>query len=193
MKIIKSINYNQQEIINDILLLHNDNEPIEIDCTYSKGIFYKNGIVLEPKYKFDLTPQTIDTIKASSENLPVDSNSIKCTIFDPPFVIAGKTAKDNKEGSSIIAKRFSSYTNYQELKTHYRNTLKELYRITKDNGIVIMKLQNTVSGGKQHFTHNFVMKEALKLGFYPKDEFILLTKSKITSFWGKMEDTTTRS
>jgi len=41
MNIIKSINYDQHEIIKDILQLHNNGEDIECDPTYSKGNFYK--------------------------------------------------------------------------------------------------------------------------------------------------------
>lgn len=184
-KIIRSVNNRQEDIINDILNLHNDGNGIDVDVTYSKGVFYKSGEVKQPKLKFDLTPQTEDTIQASSSNLPLEDSSVKCSMFDPPFVIAGKTYKTNDEGSSKIAKRFSAYENYEQLKEHYSSTLKELYRITDNNGIIIVKCQNTVSSGKQHFTHFFLMNEALKLGLYPKDEFILLSKAKMTSFGGR--------
>ena len=182
---IKSTNTRQEDIINDILKLHNNSNPIDVDVTYPKGIFYKSGEVKEPLMKFDLTPQTDDTIQASSEDLPLDNNSVTCMMFDPPFVIAGNTYKDNKEGSSKIAKRFSAYTNYNELKKHYKNTLKEARRVLKKDGILIIKCQNTVSGGKQHFTHYFIINEVMKLGMYPKDEFVLQNKSKMTSFQDK--------
>jgi len=179
----------QEEIINHILKLHNKNEPLDMDVTYSKGVFYKNGKVEDPKLKFDLKPVTDDTVQASSNNLPLEDSSIQATMFDPPFIISGKLKADSKEGSNIIAKRFSSYENYDQLKEHYSTTLKELYRVTKDKGIVIIKCQNTISSGKQHFTHFFVLQEAMKYGFYPKDEFILASKSKITSF-GKVNKET---
>ena len=182
---IKSLGTNQEDIINDILFLYNGGNDIELDVTYSKGQFYKNGVVNQPKYKFDLEPQTDDTVQADSTNLPLQNDSIKCTMFDPPFIITGKTYKDNKEGSSIIGKRFSGYHSFEDLKYHYYNTLKELYRVTKQNGIVIFKCQNTISSGKQHFSHFFVLKSAIELGFYPIDEFILHNKSKITSFGGR--------
>lgn len=185
MQIIKSINTRQEDIINDILKLHNNNQPIDVDVTYSKGVFYKSGEVEQPKLKFDLEPQTEDTIQATSSNLPLEDSSIQCSMFDPPFIIAGKTYKDNGEGSSKIAKRFSAYENYEQLKEHYSSTLKELARVTKKDGIIIIKCQNTISSGKQHFTHYFVINEAIKLGLYPKDEFVLLSKAKMTSFGGR--------
>jgi hypothetical protein len=185
---IKSISYNQQEIINNILLLYNNSQPIDLDCTYSKGVFYKSNIVQEPIYKSDLYSINDSTIKANSVYLPFKANTLKCIIFDPPFIICGKTYKENKDGSSIIAKRFMGYENFEQLKDHYKRTIQETYRILKKGGILIFKLQNTISSSKQHFTHYYVTKEAIKSGFYPKDEFILLSKSKITSFGGRWKN-----
>lgn len=183
---IRSISDNQEEIINNILNLHSPNKKIDVDVTYSKGVFYKSGVVTEPTMKFDLEPQTPDTIKSDSSDLPIESESVNTIMFDPPFVIAGETYKNNTDSnSSKIAKRFSAYKNFDELKEHYYNSLKEFYRVLKKGGIVIFKCQNTVSGGKQLFSHYFILKLALEIGFYPKDEFVLLSKSKMTSFGGR--------
>lgn len=77
-KPIQSVSYDQQQIINDILHLHNGGEGIDVDVTYSKGVFYKDGVVKEPIHKFELTPQTDDTIQASSDNIPLEDSSVKC-------------------------------------------------------------------------------------------------------------------
>lgn len=183
---IRSVSYSQEEIINNILALHAPEGVIDADVTYSKGVFYKSGVVKQPLLKFDLEPQTADTIASDSRSLPLEVQSVNCIMFDPPFVIAGNTYKTNTdENSSRIAKRFSAYSNFEQLKEHYYNSLKEFYRVLKDGGIVIFKCQNTVSGGKQLFSHYFILKSAIELGFYPKDEFVLLSKSKMTSFGGR--------
>lgn len=183
--IIKSVNNSQEQIIKDILDLHSENKVIDIDLTYSKGQFYKSELVPQPTIKQDLNPQTYDTIQCSSENTPHEDGSMQTIMFDPPFVIAGKTYKDNVDGSSKNAKRFGAYENYEQLKSHYYNTLKECYRLLKGNGILIFKLQNTVSSAKQHWTHFFVLKTAMEMRYYLKDEFVLHNKSKMTSFGGK--------
>lgn len=85
MEIIRSIGKDQQIIINNILKLHNNNQPIDLDVTYSKGVFYKNGKVEQPKFKTDLQPQTEDTLQANSDNLPFEDNSLKCIMFDLPL------------------------------------------------------------------------------------------------------------
>lgn len=185
MNDIKSINDNQQQILNDIITLYNNGNPFDCDPTFSKGVFYKNNIVPEPRLKFDLIPQKNNIVKASSDNLPIGSSSINSIVFDPPFVISGKTWKDSNEGSCKITKRFGSYYSFVELKTHYYNSLKEFHRILLNKGIVVFKYQNTISSGKNYFTDLFVKNSAIDIGFNLVDEFILLSKSKMTSFGGR--------
>ena len=126
-KVIKSISYNQHEILYNIMQLYNNGEPFECDMTYSKGKFYgsfnikkhdgtsANIVIPEPKYKFDINPQTEDTIKADARSLPLDDNSVNCIMFDPPFLATtGKsiTANDN---NNFINKRFGVFPNEKEL------------------------------------------------------------------------------
>ena len=179
---VRSVYNSNYEVIKNIMSLYKI-DRFDLDCTYSRGLFWKN--LPQPKIKTDLVPVTEDTIQADSEHLPFEDNSMKNIIYDPPFVISGKLYKENKEGSSIIAKRFEGYTTYEKLTTNYYNTLIELYRICKKDGLVVMKTQDTTSGGKNHFTHCMIMTMAMNIGFYPRDLFILVAKMRINSFGGK--------
>lgn len=158
---ITSISFSNDEIIENIMLLY-DIERFDLDCTYSIGQFWKS--LPQPRHKSDLLPKRSDIIKASSDDLPFKSNTTTSIMFDPPFVIAGKTYKENKKGSSIIAKRFEGYENFNELKSHYYGTLKETYRILKNDGILVFKCQDVVSSGKNHFSHCLVMNMAIDVG-----------------------------
>jgi hypothetical protein len=181
-KMVKSVCESNFEAINNIMKLY-DIEQFDLDCTYSKGNFWKG--LKGPKNKSDIYPVNDTVVEASSENLPFEDGSMNSIMYDPPFVIAGATYKDNKEGSSIIAKRFEGYTTYDDLTRNYYNSLKELYRVSANKGIVVFKCQDTVSSGKNHFTHSMVMNMAMEIGFYPKDLFILTTKMRINSFGTK--------
>ena len=57
--------------------------------------------------------------------------------------------------------------------------LVEYKRVLKPNGILIFKCQDTVSSGKQWFSHSHIMNMAVNVGFYPKDLFMLLAKNRI--------------
>lgn len=186
-KMVKSVYTSNYDAIVNIMHLYKI-ERFDLDCTYSKGSFWKD--LPGPVNKTDLLPVNDTVIEANSENLPFDDGSMKSIMYDPPFVVAGVSYKGNKEGSSIIAKRFEGYTNYDDLMENYYKTLKELHRVCEKDGLVVMKCQDTVSGGKNHFTHSMIMNMAMDIGFYPRDLFILHNKVRINSFgtkWTKQE------
>jgi len=178
---IPSIAYTNTEIIKNIMVLHGI-DRFDLDCTYSIGNFWKK--LPQPKFKSDIEPQRENIIKADSKNLPFENISLKSIMFDPPFIIAGTTYMQNKKGSSIIAKRFGAYKNFDDLRSHYKESLKDIYRVLKNNGILVFKCQDIVSNSRNYFTHCIVMNMAVEIGFYPKDLFILITRNKINSFNG---------
>lgn len=180
---IKSISYDQSEIIKNILTLHVKNKKIDCDPTYSIGNFYKNTGIEDPAYKYDINPQVAGVELGDSRNLPLEDSSIECIIFDPPFLATtGKSLYENHE-NNIINKRFGVYTSEKELHQFYVDSLKESYRILKDKGIMIFKCQDKISSGKQYMSHVFIMNEAVKIGFYPKDLFVLLAKNRLIADW----------
>lgn len=183
MDLIKSVSYDQTEIIKNILTLYSKEGYIDLDPTYSKGIFYKNTNIPEPKYKFDICPQTPDTAYGDSRDLPLDDSSINVEIFDPPFLATTGKSLNSENDNNIIGKRFGVYRSEPELHQFYIDSMKEAYRILNPNGILIFKCQDKVSSGKQYMTHCFVYNEAVRMGFYPKDLFILLSKSRIVANW----------
>ena len=182
-RIIKSIEFNEQQIIRDIIYLHGNGKQIDCDPCYSIGNFYKNGIQ-KPKHIFDLYPKSSDVIKAFSWDLPLKNESCEIINFDHPFIISGQDTQIGKE-SSKISKRFSEFKDFYELKFMYYESLVEFYRILKNNGIVIFKCQDVLNGGVQYLTHSFVIQSAIDIGFYPKDLFILLAKSRAIGKFNK--------
>jgi phage anti-repressor protein len=182
-KLVKSVYGSNFEVIKNVMHLY-EIDQFDLDCTYSKGNFWKD--LPQPKFKTDLYPINDTVIEANSENLPFDDGSMSSIMYDPPFVIVGSGMghKNNKTGSSIIAKRFEGYGTYEDLTKNYFNTLKELYRLTKNEGYVVMKCQDTVSGGKQYFSHVMVMNMAQEIGFYPRDLFILTSNVRVNAFNG---------
>ncbi|MBP7278746.1 MAG: hypothetical protein KBA11_04995 [Sedimentibacter sp.] len=181
-EIVKSISYNQIEIINWILQLHAPEHKIDCDPTYSKGLFYKNTGIEEPTFKFDLEPLFDDVVKCDCRSLPVECESFGCIMFDPPF-LATKGKSLNEDGGNVINKRFTVYPTEKELHSMYAQSIKEFYRILKPGGILIFKCQDKVSSGKQYFSHCFIYNAAIELGFYPIDLYILLSKNRIVADW----------
>lgn len=104
-------------------------------------------------------------------------------MFDPPFLATtGKSLSENTE-SNKINKRFGVYPSEQDLHQFYIDSMRESYRLLKDKGILIFKCQDKISSGKQYMSHVLIMNEAVRIGFYPKDLFILLAKNRIVADW----------
>lgn len=188
---IKSINYNQHEIIRDIIELHNNGRPIDADITYSKGKFYGSFIdsegqrfdIEQPKYKFDVFPLFDDVVKIEKDgNILLEDNSIDSLMIDLPFVITSPTSPSlstTNDGNNVIIKRFAFYSSKKEMFDSYKHWIEEAYRVLKKGGILIFKCQPTISSARQIMTNLYSCNVAEEVGFYIKDEFILLAKNRL--------------
>ena len=179
---IKSISYNNDEILKWIIDLYVPEGQFHLDPTYSKGQFYK-GTIPQPKIKSDLYPKADDIIKADAADLPFDNNSISSIMFDPPF-LAGYY-KDKPTG--IMGKRFHGFRKMEDCWAWYDKCLIEAHRILKKKGVLVFKCQDTISSGKQFWSHTYIQNKAEKLGFYQKDLFILLAKSRMVGHNHKIQ------
>lgn len=182
---IKSISYDQSEIIKNILQLYVQKREIDCDATYSKGNFYKKTGIKPPVYKFDIMPASDAVECADSRDLPLDDSSIDCIMFDPPFLATTGKSLSEENSSNKINKRFGVYRNEKELHRFYADSIREAYRVLRKDGILIFKCQDKVSSGKQYMSHVFVANQAVEAGFYPKDLFILLSKNRLVADWQK--------
>jgi hypothetical protein len=181
--VIKSISNDQFQILRWIMKLYCP-DGFECDPTYSKGNFYKNHYIPEPILKFDIDPKTEDTYKSDCRDLPVANNSLKSIIFDPPFLATkGPSLKDGNRWSNEIAKRFGVYPDMIKLWSFYKESMIEFYRVLGKGGLLIFKIQDSVSSGKQFLSHHFVTQCAIDIGFYPRDLFVLLAKSRLVAPW----------
>lgn len=180
-ELIPSISYNQHDIIRWIIELHLDGKPIQCDPTYGNGNFYKPNDIEEPEYFSDISPQTeVNKFGRELEICPqLDASALpnldarlRSIMFDPPFLqTTGK--------GSIIKDRFGSYPTMQKLWEFYAKALWEFYRVLQPNGVLIVKMQNTVMSGKQWWSVNYVKNLASEYGFNLIDEFVLLAKHRI--------------
>ncbi len=173
---VKSISFSQEEILAWILELHAP--KIECDITYGNGGFYKN--IEKPLYAFDIDPQLPFVIPASSTALPLPDSSVNSVMFDPPFLTYIKKGREHgvtKKG--IMSARFGGYWSYQELVDHYKGSIQEANRILKDDGVLIVKCQDTIHNHALHPTHVLVYELATSLNLELVDNFILCANHRM--------------
>lgn len=197
--VIRSVNCDQHSILKDIMDMHNGGNPFEADITYSIGAFYgifkrsmNDGTTQEyeiprPKFTFDVTPQDDMTQKLDPwGDIPLKDNSIGSMVVDLPFIISPRDSESTKEGcgkegSNITFKRFSSYYPVAELLGSYSHWIYESFRVLRNDGILVWKCQNTITGGKFLCTEEWSWLCALSAGFEELDRFTLVAKSRLHS------------
>jgi len=163
--VVKSIALTDDEILNGIIKLHNAGFPFDADVCYSRGSFYKSGVVPKPRLRFDIDPQDLDTEQANVTALPVKSRSLDSIVFDPPFMYSPHGTALTKNAA---AGRFTMFKSWEELERTYKGALNEFYRVLRPGGIVAFKTQD-YTDSKTTLTHCHVWQWARARGFYAKD------------------------
>ncbi len=187
---IKNISYNQKEILWNIMQLYNNGEPFDCDITASSLKFYETKpsdeyIIPEPRLLFDVFPQQSKIGKIEPfKPIPIENNSLSSIVADLPFVICPKKAPSmvgDKINNNLIARRFASFYPYQEAYENHYWWIRECYDKLSDGGILVWKMQDTISGGINHSFIEFDKICAQDVGFYVIDEFLLIAKSRLIS------------
>ena len=136
----------------------------------------------------DVYPINDDVVKIEEMGkFPLGDMSVKSCNVDLPFVVAkGPSMNKFKENSNIISNRFSAFSCKEDLIKTYYHFLKECYRVLSDNGILVLKCQRSINGGKTINTPEITWMFAESIGFDCIDSFFLVAKSRLIS--GKVKN-----
>ena len=176
-EVVRSVYFDQDEILRGIMRLHSP-KGFDCDMTYGNGQFWKN--LPQPRLKFDIDPQVAGVQQACSRMLPLEAESLRSVVFDPPFLTYVRAGREGN-GSMVMAKRFAGYWRYDELEDHYRDTISEAYRVLKPGGVLVFKCQDIIHNHKMHCTHANVIFWAEIEGFRLADLFVLPAKHRLPS------------
>lgn len=156
--------------IDDIFL---KNKWYDLDCTYSKGVFYQD--IKEPRLKSDLIPRNTDVIKSDCTKLDfIDDNSLNSIVFDPPFLFRNRKSVNNDK----ISSRFTYFNTYEDLQSMYKLSMDCFTRKLKKGGYLCFKCQD-MTDGKFYCAHAFIISYAEQIGFELKDIIIKKSKTKL--------------
>ena len=176
--VIKSISDDQQEILNSIIKLYIKEGCIQADFTFSKGIFYSNGNVVVPEYRFDKYPKQCEGVTnlKKADKLIEDGTLYSC-IVDLPFLVTKKEWTENCK----MHQRFNSFNDMKEATKANKDMLKLSYQKLMKKGIMIMKTQDIYTGGHQIWFSHLVHDWAVEQGFKVIDKFILTSNRRMLS------------
>ena len=172
--VIKSVSYDQQEILNNILKLHVPSGVYDCDMTYSKGNFWKNGIVQMPKLKYDKYPQ-MDGVSPLEDAEKIENDSLNSIVIDPPFLILAPQWLRN----SKVKARFDSFDTMEDAEHANRYLLKLAWNKLKKKGVLVFKTMDIRAENRNIWMSYNVQQWAEQIGFQLIDTFILIATSKI--------------
>ena len=164
---------NDAEILTAMSDIFLKGQCYDLDCTYSKGVFYQD--IPQPKAKSDIEPLFDDVVKSDSQTLDfVQDNSLNSIVFDPPFLFRNRKSVNNDK----ISARFSYFKSFDELLEMYQKSRDAVCRRLKKGGYVCFKGQE-MTDGKVYGTHNEIINYATSNGFVLKDIVIKATRQKL--------------
>lgn len=138
------------------------------DVTYGKGVFWKNI----NKSNYEVFESDLVT-GIDFRHLPYKEDYFDCVILDPPYMHGGKTAL--KGISKCYRNRETAeHSSHEALIRLYASGILETVYVLKKHGILLLKTQDEIEGGKQRFTHVEFIQLLEIFGFKIIDLFILV-------------------
>lgn len=176
------------DIFPDILRLHVPVGSLVADVTWGKGVFWRD---VDPM-AYTVLPTDI-SMGVDCRDLPYEDASIDCVVLDPPYMEGFYRAESKHKAGAGSHRSFAeAYSNGTEVNTKYIGTYRwqesvtemyieaahEAYRVLKPQGIFIVKCQDAVSANRQWLTHVDIINACSKMGFVPKDIFVVVRTGK---------------
>ena len=156
------------------------------DVTYGRGAFWRQTDTSRFDFRpTDLIPNLdIDpphAKQADFRRLPYSDSSMHLVVFDPPFV-----AHPPRPCMNRITKLESYYRcfettrgmNYKDIINLYQRGMCESQRVLRPNGMLWVKCRDIRESQHQCWSHIDIKQAAEQLGFFAKDLYIVVSKSR---------------
>lgn len=134
----------QTQALYAIQELHNEGTGLELDPMFNVGSMYGDGQLTPfPALKFDVKPLHDCVQFASADALPIESNTIRSMVLDPPWLIHSPGTKNK------LATRYGHFKNKKELIDFMKGIINEAYRVLKQDGLLVFKCQDFIHNPKE--------------------------------------------
>ncbi len=185
--VLSVVNGSNADLIEHIAPLYIPDNAVVRDVTWGKGAFWAkvntSRFTVQGSDIADHIGGHGGVIKADFTNLPDEDESADIVVLDPPYVhTPGKhmtNARYNNEATTT-----GMY--HRDIRELYKRGMSEAWRITKYGGQLWVKGKDEVESGVQCWSHAELREDAESLGFYARDLFILVPKSRTSmNRWNK--------
>lgn len=167
---------NSADAFQQIAGLHVPAGSVILDMTWGAGIFWRN---VNPQayevWRIDRAPRPGIDVRADCTSLPFRPGTFDAAVLDPPY---GNMSTRPRRDSVCDLYNLSSCMSPDEVRRFYTDLLWQAYEALKLGGILIVKCQNFVNGGKNHWMEIEIYNEARFLRFIPVDKFHVVPPTK---------------
>lgn len=151
------------DVFPKILRLYVKDGSVIADLTYGGGVFWKK-VDMSKYHVRPSDPFSSSTIVPlmDARHTEYSDNELDVVVLDPPF--GNWSTRPRRDG---IKDRYNldSLMTPKAVKQFYADAIDEAVRILTRRGILIVKCQDAVDGGKQHWMTELIYIYATRLGF----------------------------
>lgn len=176
--VLTAKNGTNAELFPEVLRIYAREGNRILDMTYGQGVFWKNV----DTSRFDLSRNDINTKKGEIHE------DFKCTswrsslfdivILDPPYMFGagGKDSVMDKQYENGMYRQDLNQKGIKAIVNLYEGGIKEVHRILKPRGLLMVKCMDLIQGGHQHRIHHMLFDIAINnMGMIDEDLFILVS------------------
>lgn len=174
MTIFSVIKGDNSDLIKAAATLYANGDPKIADLTYGKGVFWRKTPYLRV---FGSDIKTFPKRPHNFTCLPYRNQTFDIAVLDPPYIHSpGQHMTDHRYQNAATTKGMLWADIRQEL---YIPGMLEAKRIVKERGGQIwVKCKDQVQAGAQRWCHAEILHDALAMGLYARDLFILIPDAR---------------
>ncbi|SLI45343.1 Methylase of polypeptide chain release factors [Mycobacteroides abscessus subsp. massiliense] len=172
--------YGNNSVLIDLLTkLYVPDGSVVRDVTWGKGAFWKGT----DTSRFDLQGSDVadhigghdGVVRADFRALPDEDGSVDLVVLDPPYIHnPGKHVTDSRYNNAATTGGMS----HADIRELYRAGMAEALRVLRPGGQLWVKTKDEIESGRQCWSHIEIHADAVDLGYYARDLFVLVPPSK---------------
>lgn len=175
----RTVHGNNAVLIDLLSKLYVTDGAVVRDVTWGKGAFWK----ATDTSRFTLQGSDIaeqigghdGIVRADFRSLPDADESVDLVVLDPPYIHnPGKHVTDSRYNNAQTTGGMS----HNDIRELYRDGMSEALRVLRPGGQLWVKCKDEIESGKQQWSHIEIHNDAVDLGLYARDLFVLVPPSK---------------
>lgn len=176
--VVSVVHGNNADLISHIAPLYLPRGARVRDVTWGKGVFWRKLERADVQVIGSDIADHIATdgvIQADFRFLPDGDASVDVVVLDPPYIHnPGQHPTDTRYNNAATTGGMS----HLDIRELYRDGMREAMRVLRPGGRLWVKGKDEIESGRQCWSHVELHADAVNLGYYVKDSFILVPPSR---------------